>query len=45
MTALLLKGGFVLRNWASNSEELLRDIPGQIVENSILELDKDDTKL
>jgi len=43
VTALLLKGGFVLRKWASNSEELLRDIPGQIMENSILELDKDDT--
>jgi len=41
VAALLARGGFVLRKWASNSEELLRDVPGRITDNSILELDKD----
>jgi len=41
VTALLLSGGFVLRQWASNTEDLLRDIPGDITDNAILELDKD----
>jgi len=43
VSALLAKGGFVLRKWTSNREELLRDLPGQITDNSILELDKDGT--
>jgi len=34
VAALLLKGGFILRKWASNSEELLRNIPGQIMDSS-----------
>lgn len=28
VTALLLSGGFVVRQWASNAENLLRDIQG-----------------
>ncbi|XP_018368526.1 PREDICTED: uncharacterized protein LOC108764680 [Trachymyrmex cornetzi] len=43
VAALLLKGGFVLRKWASNDEELLRDVPGERIDNAIMELDKDGT--
>ncbi|XP_024868253.1 uncharacterized protein LOC112452346, partial [Temnothorax curvispinosus] len=41
VAALLLSGGFVLRQWASNNEDLLKDIPGNVMDNAILELDKD----
>lgn len=43
VTTLLLKGGFVLRKWMSNNKDLLKDLPGRTMENSVLELDKHDT--
>lgn len=42
-TALLKKGGFVLRQWASNSQELLKNIRESSTTNAVLELDKDGT--
>jgi len=42
-TALLKKGGFVLRQWASNSQEVLKDIKGPSITNAVRELDKDGT--
>lgn len=41
VTTLLSKGKFVLRKWASNREELLKDILGEETDNAIMELDKD----
>jgi len=43
ITALLKGGGFALRKWASNSEELLKGLPESSISNTILELDKDRT--
>jgi len=43
VTALLKRGGFVLRKWASNHPDLLKDIPGDATGNFILELNKDGT--
>ncbi|XP_011858217.1 PREDICTED: uncharacterized protein LOC105555783 [Vollenhovia emeryi] len=41
--ALLQKGGFTLRKWSSNSQELLKGLPEASTDNNILELDKDGT--
>ncbi|XP_029659434.1 uncharacterized protein LOC115233264 [Formica exsecta] len=41
--ALLKKGGFLLRQWASNSQELLKGIGESSTTNALLELDKDGT--
>ncbi|XP_018406150.1 PREDICTED: uncharacterized protein LOC108782373 [Cyphomyrmex costatus] len=43
VAALLLKGGFVLRKWASNDEKLLQDVPSKRMDNSIMELEADGT--
>lgn len=43
VAAMLRKGGFILRKWAANHPELLRDIPGHVTDNAIMELDKDGT--
>ncbi|XP_011859715.1 PREDICTED: uncharacterized protein LOC105557156 [Vollenhovia emeryi] len=43
ITALLKGGGFALRKWTSNSEELLKGFPESSISNTILELDKDGT--
>jgi len=40
VATLLLKGGFPLRKWASNHQELLRSISEQIADNNLFELDK-----
>ncbi|KMQ87175.1 hypothetical protein RF55_13617 [Lasius niger] len=43
ITALLKSGGFALRKWISNSEELLKGFSESSISNTILELDKDGT--
>lgn len=43
VTALLLKGGFVLQKWAPNSKELLQYLPGPQTEAALIKLDKDGT--
>ncbi|KMQ81981.1 hypothetical protein RF55_24585 [Lasius niger] len=40
---MLKGGGFALRKWISNSEELLKGFPESSISNTILELDKDGT--
>lgn len=39
--SLMQKGGFVLRKWTSNNEEILQDIPKDIESNTTLDLNKD----
>lgn len=41
IAALLKSGGFTLRKWTSNSEELLKGLPESSVSDAMLELDKD----
>lgn len=41
--ALLGKGGFELRKWASNSNSLVKDIEHYQSENMVLQMDPDDT--
>lgn len=42
-TALLQKGGFILRQWASNEEDLLAGMSVSSTSNQTLDLDKDGT--
>lgn len=39
--AMLQKGGFILRKWASNNEDLVKDIQEKTTDSAILNLDKD----
>ncbi|XP_011705898.1 PREDICTED: uncharacterized protein LOC105461108, partial [Wasmannia auropunctata] len=41
VSELLQKGGFILRKWASNHQDLLKDIADELLDNTALELDKD----
>ncbi|XP_018394988.1 PREDICTED: uncharacterized protein LOC108773621 [Cyphomyrmex costatus] len=41
--ALLRRGGFVLRKWASNDKEILKGVPEASADNLLLELNKEST--
>ncbi|XP_067205357.1 uncharacterized protein [Linepithema humile] len=43
ITSLLKSGGFTLRKWTSNNEELLSGVTESSIGNAMLELDKDGT--